>query len=70
MFKKISSELGVFDKILIPIGFLADSLLKVFNIFIIVFVLMKNEEIKTSVSLNFSFFSLSHFFLYLRLIFS
>ena len=46
MFKKISSELGVFDKILIPIGFLADSLLKVFNIFIIVFVLMKNEEIK------------------------
>ena len=32
MFKKISSELGVLDKILIPIGFLADSLLKVFNI--------------------------------------
>ena len=65
MFKKISSELGVLDKILIPIGFLADSLLKVFNIFIIVFVLMKNEEIKNFGFVKFfALFTLAFLFIF------
>ena len=65
MFKKISSELGVLDKILIPIGFLAESLLKVFNIFIIVFVLMKNEEIKNFGFVKFfALFTLAFLFIF------